>query len=76
MPLGQFDDLDITANFDILSAQGGKEDELILPIRLGIIDYILQGNPPVQSIHEHIEFIKNPEGWGHGIPKCEDERHT
>ena len=75
-PLGQLDDLDVIADANVVRVEGGEEDELVLPVITGVVDDVLKGDATVDSIHEHVKLIQNPEGWSHGVPESQDERHA
>merc|ERR1712129_320962 len=75
-PLGQLDNLDVTANVYVVSVERGEEDKLKLPVRAGVVDDVLQGNLSIHGVHEHVELVQHPERRSHSIPKSQYERHA
>jgi hypothetical protein len=51
--------LEIIIHLDVVSVERGEEDELILPVLPGEGDDVVDGNPSVHRVHEHVKLIQD-----------------
>ena len=75
-------------HLDAVRVERGEEDELVLPVVSGVPHDVVQGDPAqdcqleilsrtspsVNSIHEDVKLVEDPEGRSHRVPECQNQR--